>query len=356
MKSRKEPSEFDIKMMERCFQLAKNGMGNVAPNPLVGSVITLDNKIIGEGYHQKYGEAHAEVNAINAVKNKELLKQATLYVNLEPCAHYGKTPPCADLIIEHKIPRVVIGNVDPYAKVAGKGIENLENAGIEVQYNVLKDKGDKLNKRFFTYHRKKRPYIILKWAESADGFIDIIRTEKDTLKPTWLTNQTAKHLVHKWRSEEQAILVGRKTAHLDNPELNVREWIGNNPLRILIDRKLCIPATYNIYKGPSKSLIFNNKKSASEANVEFIKIKSPDQIIEQIIHELYNREIQSIIIEGGAKVLNLFITKNLWDEEKRFVGEIHLRSGVKAPKTIGQPRNIIKFENNILYEYENKSF
>lgn len=345
--------EFDLQMMQRCIQLAKNGNGNVAPNPMVGSVITRNNIIIGEGYHRKFGEAHAEVNAIKSVEDKELLKLSTLYVNLEPCSHHGKTPPCADLIIAHGIPRVVIGNIDPHVKVAGKGIEKLKNAGIEVKYGIAEKDCSKLNRRFFTFHKQKRPYIILKWAESADGYIDGAREKSADARPVWLTNQLAKHLVHKWRSEEQAILVGRKTACLDNPALNIREWHGNDPIRILIDPELLTPNRHKIYDETSRVLIFNHKKSYFEKNREYIEMDKNESLCNQIRNALFERNIQSVIVEGGSNILNQFIDENCWDEIKRFVGNIHLTRGVKAPQFESKPGKIVKLENNTLYEYYN---
>ena len=227
--------------MRRCIELAHMGFGATVPNPMVGAVIVHQGKIIGEGYHCKYGEAHAEVNAVNSVEDKSLLSESTLYINLEPCTHFGKTPPCCDLIMQSHIPRVVIANVDPNPLVKGKGIEKLKNAGIEVTTDVLKAEGEELNKRFFSYYKKSRPYIILKWAQTGDGFMDIVRHPSQHLKPVWITTEEARILVHKWRSEEQAILVGTNTVFLDNPKLNVREWTGKDPIRILVDRTLRLP-------------------------------------------------------------------------------------------------------------------
>lgn len=344
-------TDFDKKMMQRCLQLAKNGKGHVAPNPMVGCVITYENKIIGEGYHRKYGEAHAEVNAINSVKDQALLEKATLYVNLEPCAHYGKTPPCSDLIIAKKIPGIIIGNVDPYAKVAGKGIEKLQNANRKVKYGLLADEGWFLNRRFFTFHTRKRPWIILKWAESEDGFLDAIRHISNKSLPKWLTNEQSKHLVHKWRTEEQAILVGQRTAILDNPHLNVREWYGENPLRVLIDPDLSVVSPNNLLDTEQETLIFNHKKSEHTGTNEYIQTNAQESMIPQILEELYNRDIQSIIIEGGAFVLNAFIKEGLWDEARRFIGPIFLENGVAAPLIIGKPKHSEMIENTKLHYY-----
>src|SRR6056297_1237915 len=350
-----EITDFDKRMMQRCFKFAENGAGHVAPNPMVGCVITHEDKIIGEGFHRAYGKPHAEVNAIHSVKKIDLLKKATLYVNLEPCAHHGKTPPCSDLIAAHQIPRVVISNVDPYAKVAGKGIEKLEAAGTEVIHGVKKAKGWFLNSRFFTYHTQKRPWIILKWAESADGFLDIYRDNTDDLRPTWLTNQMAKHLVHRWRAEEQSILVGQNTALLDNPKLNTREWHGSNPLRILIDPELKVPSGYHILDKNQKTLVFNWLKAEKNNTIEYIKIGQESSIIHAVIEELFKRSIQSVIVEGGAYVLQHFINANMWDETRRFIGQIHLKDGIKAPDFKEIPASKTPMGNSILYKYFRES-
>ncbi len=345
--------DFDEDMMQRCFQLAKNGLGHVAPNPMVGCVITHRNKIIGEGFHRQYGEPHAEVNAIRSVKDSSLLADSTLYVNLEPCAHYGKTPPCADLIVSKSIPRVVISNVDPHAKVAGKGIEKLEAGGCKVSHGLLKKDGWFLNRRFFTYHTKKRPWIILKWAESADGYIDLKREAKDGKAPQWLTNQTAKHLVHKWRKEEQAILVGSNTTILDNPRLNTREWWGNSPVRILIDPDLSVPGESHLLDNSQPTLVFNYTRASKNGQTEYIKMPGSQTIIEQVLEALYARGIQSVIVEGGAMVLNSFIREGYWDEARRFIGEIHLGNGVKAPDFHEKPSESGFVGNAILHTYFN---
>ncbi len=346
-------NSFDEVMMQRCFQLAKNGLGRVAPNPMVGCVITHNERIIGEGFHQQYGKPHAEVNAIRSVKDASLLKESTLYVNLEPCTHYGKTPPCSDLIVSKNIPRVVISNVDPYAKVAGKGIEKLKKAGCNVSYGLLKHEGWFLNRRFFTFHTKKRPWLVLKWAESADGYIDLKREAKDKKAPQWLTNQTAKHVVHKWRSEEQSILVGRNTAILDNPRLNTREWAGKSPVRVLIDPELSVPANCNLLDNNQKTLVFNYTKTCENGNIEYIKMPGSKTIIEHILDALYARNIQSVIVEGGAMVLNSFIREGFWDEARRFVGEIHLGDGVLAPVFHNKPSHFEFIGNSKLYSYYN---
>lgn len=326
----------DLLFMQRCLELAQNGISNVAPNPMVGCVVVYEEKIIGEGYHIRFGEAHAEVNAINSVKDKELLKQSKLYVNLEPCAHMGKTPPCADLIIENKIPEVIIGCVDTFSEVSGKGIKKLKSAGCKVEVGILERECRALNKRFFTFHEKKRPYIILKWAQTLDGFIDIIREDNTAAKPNWITNEKIKMLVHKWRAEEQAIMVGTNTALLDNPMLNTREWGGNSPLRLLIDKELIVPMTYNLMDQQYETIVFTEEKVESKNNLKYVPIDFTKNVIEQILSYLYDLNIQSLIVEGGSVLLNSFIDKELWDEARVFIGNKLFFEGVKAPKINGR--------------------
>lgn len=331
---------FDEKYLLRCLELAKNGLGNVAPNPMVGCVIVFDGKIIGEGYHQEYGKAHAEVNAIHSVKDKSLLKRSTLYVNLEPCAHFGKTPPCANLIIEYNIPRVVIGCVDSFSEVSGKGIEKLKNAGIDVSVGVLEKESLELNKRFFTFHNKKRPYIILKWAETKDGYIDVERINEiagqtNNEVDNWITSPLSKQLVHKWRSEESAIMVGTNTALNDNPQLNVREWKGKNPTRVVVDLHDRLPQNLYVFDKSVPTLVFSLTKQEQENNLTFVKINDSKYLIKEILDELYKRNIQSIIIEGGATLLQSFIDLNYWDEARIFVGNRKFTTGLKAPSLKG---------------------
>lgn len=317
--------------MQQCISLALKGFGNVAPNPMVGCVIVNDGKIIGEGYHQQYGQAHAEVNAINSVENKELLLTSTLYVNLEPCAHYGKTPPCADLIIEHKIPNVVIGSLDLNSLVNGRGIEKLTKAGIDITVGVLEEECKELNKRFFTFHEKKRPYIILKWAQTSDGFIDVKRNEENPGKALQISNTESRKLVHQWRSQEQAIMVGTNTALLDNPQLTVRELQGVNPLRITIDKWLRIPKQNHLFDKSTPTLIFTALNEPSVTNLEFVQIDFAQAIIPQILNELFKRTIQSLLIEGGEQLLNSVIEVDAWDEARVFISDKNIEKGVKAP-------------------------
>ncbi|PKH66154.1 bifunctional diaminohydroxyphosphoribosylaminopyrimidine deaminase/5-amino-6-(5-phosphoribosylamino)uracil reductase RibD [Flavobacterium sp. ALD4] len=319
------------KYIERCIQLAKNGLGTTYPNPMVGSVIVYKDTIIGEGWHKKAGEPHAEVNAINSVKDKSLLKKATIYVSLEPCSHFGKTPPCSDLIIKNEIPQVVIGTIDPNIKVAGNGIKKLIEAGINVTVGILENECHGLNKRFFTFHQQKRPYVILKWAESQDGFI--APKVKSEQKPVWITNSYSRQLVHKWRSEEQAILVGTQTVIDDNPKLDVRDWTGNNPTRIVLDQNNRIAENTHVFDNQVKTIVFSKTKTnAIKENLIFEIVDFEKNMASQVTDAMYKHQIQSVIIEGGQQTLQTFIDANLWDEARIFKGNIHLIEGTKAPK------------------------
>lgn len=317
------------KYMRRCIELAKNGLCNVSPNPMVGAVIVCDGRIIGEGYHIRCGEAHAEVNAIRAVKDESLLKRSTIYVSLEPCSHYGKTPPCADLIIEKQIPRIVIGCQDPFSKVAGRGIQKLRDAGREVTVGILEEECKNLIRRFITFNTLHRPFITLKWAESADHFIDIKRTEG---KPVILSSPLSSMLVHKKRAETDAIMVGRRTALLDNPSLTVRNWYGRNPIRVVLDRTLSLPKGLQIFDGEIPTLIFTEKEQQEEKNVTYITINFSHNPLIQIMEELYQRKIQSLLVEGGSQLLQSFIDNGLWDEAYIEKCPSRLYSGVKAPE------------------------
>jgi diaminohydroxyphosphoribosylaminopyrimidine deaminase/5-amino-6-(5-phosphoribosylamino)uracil reductase len=318
------------KYIRRCIELAKNGLGTTYPNPLVGSVIVHNGKIIGEGWHKKSGEPHAEVNAVNSVKDKSLLKESTIYVSLEPCSHFGKTPPCCDLIIENGIPNVVIGTVDPNIKVAGNGIKKLIEAGATVTVGILEKECNELNKRFFTFHQKKRPYIILKWAESQDGFIAPLT--KSEQKPVWITNEFSRQLVHKWRSEEQAILVGTQTVIDDNPKLDTRDWMGNNPVRIILDQHNRLPRDSHIFNNKAKTIVFSKSPTpVLKESVNFEIIDFGNNLAQQIVQTLYKHQIQSVIIEGGRQTLQTFIDQNLWDEARIFIGNTCFENGTKAP-------------------------
>ena len=343
------------KYIKRCIELARNGLGNTYPNPMVGSVIVYDGKIIGEGWHRKAGEAHAEVNAIHSVKDEKLLKKATIYVSLEPCSHYGKTPPCSDLIIDKGIKKVVIGTMDPFAKVAGRGIKKLMDAGCEVNVGVLEKECLELNKRFFTYHNQKRPYIILKWAQSLDGFI--APEFKDEKRPVWITNKYSGQLVHKWRSEEASILVGTTTVRNDNPMLNVRKWTGENPVRIVIDKDLKIPEKASILDGSQKTIVICQQKPSDPENdnLKFETISFSENISKQICEALYKHEIQSVIVEGGSRTLQQFIDSGLWDEARIFTGRSQFKTGTKAPElsTSAMFEDEKRIENDNLKIYRN---
>ncbi len=341
--------------MQRCIELASSGLGNTAPNPIVGAVIVYRGRIIGEGYHKEYGQAHAEANAINSVKEKELLPCSTLYVNLEPCCHHGKTPPCTDLIVQTGIKRVVIGSVDIHHVVAGKGISRIRNSGCEVKTGVMKNECLHLNRRFFTFHKKKRPYIILKWAQSADGFIDIDREPSAKKQPNWITSKKLRMLVHKWRSQEQAIMVGTNTAIMDNPKLNTRLWFGRNPIRIVIDPKLELPENLSIFDNSQKTIIVNEKKEKIEDNIKWLKIScEPSHMIKQLMSYLYEQNIQSIIIEGGNILLQSFINQGFWDEARVFTGNQFFADGINAPLIKGKLETINEFHKEVLYVFRNK--
>lgn len=319
---------------------------------MVGAVIVHNNQIIGEGYHQKYGEAHAEVNAVNAVADKSILSEATIYVSLEPCAHFGKTPPCANLLVQHAFKRVVIGCVDTFSKVAGKGIEILKNAGIEVTTGILEAECRELNKRFFTFHEKHRPYVILKWAQSSDGFLDKERVENET-GINWITQPETKKIVHQWRAEENAILVGKTTALNDNPSLTVREVKGKNPIRILLDSRLETPMNAQIYNDEAPLLVFNTIKSGKLDHIEWIQLEHLSPAL--ILSELHKRSIQSLIVEGGKKVLESFIQANLWDEARVLVGKPIFERGIVAPQLKTDFTSQTKLGQDAFYLYKNQT-
>ena len=321
--------------MQRCLQLAAMGAGQVAPNPMVGAVLVYADRIIGEGYHQKCGEAHAEVICLNSVADadKEFITVSTLFVSLEPCAHFGKTPPCADLIIKNKIPEVVIGCRDSFAEVAGKGIEKLKNEGINVTVGVLENECIELNKRFFTFHEKQRPFIILKWAQSSDGKIAASGADR-----IFISNEFTNRIVHKWRSEEAAILVGTNTALLDNPALTARLWPGNNPVRLVIDKELKLPLHLKMFDGSVKTIVFNLVKQADEGMLLYHKLDPDKKILAQVLVALHANQIQSVIVEGGAKLLQSFIDEGMWDEA-RIISNVQL--------TIGNGLNAPHLKNNL---------
>lgn len=346
----------DEKYMLRCIEIAKNGLGTTAPNPMVGAVLVLKDKIIGEGYTSPFGGSHAEVNAIQSVIEREDLKRATLYVTLEPCSHHGKTPPCADLIIRSGIKKVVIGLLDPHDKVAGRGIQKLKDADCEVVVGVLEDACRNHHKRFLTFHKKKRPYIILKWAETADGFIAPEKDKrKDNPEPYWITSALARQLVHQWRAEEQAILVGTNTVLEDNPKLNVRDWKGTSPLRVVLDKDLKIQGDHHVLDKRTATLVLTQIQDTSKyiAEIRYEVLDFSKAIPDQISDILWKHNQQSVLIEGGGKTLQTFIDANLWDEARVFEGNTSFKNGVKAPLLKAKVQSIRKIGEDTLKLYYN---
>ena len=341
--------------MKRCLELAETGIASVSPNPMVGCVIVKDHKIIGEGFHAKIGDAHAEVNAVKSVFEKygdqanSLLKDATVYVSLEPCAHFGKTPPCADLLIKHQVKKVVIGNKDPFPDVDGKGMARLMNAGIDVTQGILEEECRQLNRRFFTRIEKQRPYIILKWAQTANGYFSPLKPTKE-----WISTALAKKIVHKWRTEEDAILVGKQTVIADNPQLTTRDWDGKNPIRLVIDRNLDIPLDKHIFNNAARTIIFNEVNTEVIENIHYIQMEDMKHYLPQkIAYQLYLMDIQSVIIEGGANILNQFISARLWDEARVFSSSKSWQTGVHAPQINGQITGILPINLDKLIIYKN---
>jgi diaminohydroxyphosphoribosylaminopyrimidine deaminase/5-amino-6-(5-phosphoribosylamino)uracil reductase len=329
------------KYMQRCIELARLGAGYVAPNPMVGAVLVHENRIIGEGYHQKFGDAHAEVNCLASVQenNIPLIASSTLYVSLEPCNHYGKTPPCTELIIEKKIPKVVIGCLDPAAKVNGKGIQQLKEADVEVEYGILEEECKELNRRFYVFQTLKRPYVILKWAQTNDRFL--ADTTKTPGKRLFISNEETNRLVHRWRSEEMAILVGTNTASSDNPELTTRLWPGNSPLRLVVDMDLSLPAYLKLFDGSHPTIVFNTKKHTIEdfslgalksSEVSYYQVTPDVSLVHQVLHALFKMNILSVMVEGGASLLQSFIEDGSWDETRIITNtKMNLHKGIPAP-------------------------
>ncbi len=315
--------------MRRALELAGLGVGHVSPNPLVGCVIVHDGTIIGEGWHKKFGEAHAEVNAVNAVKDKGLLPGSSVYVNLEPCSHFGKTPPCADLLVQQRVGRVFVSNLDPNPLVAGSGIRKLRDAGIEVISGVLQSEGKMLNRRFFTFMEKNRPYVILKWAETADGFI-----AHENYESKWISNEYSRQLVHRWRSEEDAVLVGTRTAQHDNPELTVRSWSGRNPVRVVFDRFLRLSDSLHVFDRSQPTLCYNLLKHEEGKNLLRVRV-GEENFWTDMLTDLHKRGIQSVMVEGGAQTLETFISGGWWDEARVFRATRLFEKGIPAPKPAG---------------------
>lgn len=340
--------------MQRCIEIAKSGAGRVAPNPMVGCVIVHQNKIIGEGYHVECGYSHAEVNAIQSVKHPGLLKESTLYVSLEPCTHHGRTPPCSDLIVENNIPHVVIGTVDPFAAVSGKGIEKLRKSGVQVETGVLMDECRWLNRRFFTFHEKKRPYIILKWAQTLDGYIDKERIPGQPVQPVWITGTLARTLVHKTRAEESAILVGTNTILLDNPSLTTRDWSGRSPVRLVIDRKNKLSQHMKVFDKSVRTIVFYEDIGIQYPGIEYCQLDFHQNVPQQILSTLYNLELLSVIVEGGTFTLKTFIDTDLWDEAHIYTGNQMFFGGVKAPPIDGELIETLQLDNSLLSVLVNK--
>lgn len=335
----------DEQYMQKALDLAKKGKGFVSPNPMVGCIIVYKNKIIGEGFHEKYGKSHAEVNAVNSVIDKTLISKSTVYVTLEPCSHYGKTPPCADLLVKNSPQKVVICNLDPNPLVAGNGIKKLEENGIEVITGILEKEGLFLNRRFFTFMIKKRPYIILKWAETLDGFI--ARKNYDS---KWISGESSRKLVHQWRIEEDAIMVGTNTAHYDNPTLNIRFGLSSNqnPIRIVLDKKLRLSKNLNLFDNTQETICLNLLKNEKKKQVEYLQITDENDLLRDSLEKLYQKNIQSIIIEGGATLLNTLIKQNLWDECRIFVGNKKFEEGILAPTLDQNIDTSKKIEDDLL--------
>ncbi len=342
----------DEKYIRRCIELAKNGLGTTYPNPLVGAVIVHDNKIIGEGWHRKSGEPHAEINAINSVKDFSLLPESDIYISLEPCSHFGKTPPCASRIVELNFKRAIIGSIDPSEKVNGKGTEIIKNAGIEVITGILENECEELNKRFFTFHLKKRPYILLKWAETLNKKMD---NGTDRTEPFWISNKYSLQNTHLIRSQEQSILVGKNTALIDNPYLTCRTVKGTNPLRILKDKNREVPSSFHIFNEEAPTFIFNEKLDSKKDNLEYIRIDFSQDIIPQIMNNLYLRDIQSVMVEGGRKTLQDFIDRNCWDEAMITTSDSLVEKGTCSPALFGKITKQHYIGNNLITCIKNTS-
>lgn len=336
--------------MARCLELARCGLGHVSPNPMVGAVIVREGKIIGEGFHRRFGEGHAEVNAIASVRDASLLRDATMYVSLEPCSHYGKTPPCAELIIRKGIPRVVVGCLDPFPAVSGRGVKMLREAGVEVVTGVMEREAIWLNRAFMTLQKRGRPYVILKWAQSEDGFID--RHRADASEPVAiLSTPVTTRLVHKLRSEVSAIMVGTRTALLDNPSLTVRHWQGASPVRVVLDRQLVIPPSNHLLDGAVRTLVYTSREAESRENVEYIRIDFERPVIPQVLAGLAERRLDSLLVEGGTRLLDSFLASGLWDEARVETAPVRLEDGVRAPSLYGRAERdlsapeIVRFRN-----------
>lgn len=340
--------------MRRCFELARKGIGFTRTNPLVGSVIVYKDHIIGEGYHHEFGGPHAEVNAIRSVKDPSLLPHSTLYCSLEPCAHHGKTPPCSMLIHQKGIRRVVISNTDPFPSVNGQGIRQMEEAGIKVETACLEEEGYQLNRRFFHFHQMKRPYVIMKWAQTQDGFMDVVREPGDPVVTNWITGKESRTLVHKWRSEEASIMVGTNTVITDNPRLNVRRWTGDQPVRITIDRKGRISPDANILDGTQDTIVFTGVPGKYSGRTRSVLV-DPSYDIEDLMQELFDQHLISVFVEGGASLIASFLKSGIWDEARVFTGKMAFSQGVRAPVIQKDPVEKLMFKETLLEVFMNHS-
>lgn len=338
----------DMICMKRCVDLARKAEGNTSPNPMVGAVVAHNGRIIGEGYHLKAGTPHAEVNAINSVADKSLMPESTLYVSLEPCAHHGRTPPCTDLIIRSGIRRVIVGTIDTSLKVAGQGIAKLKEAGIEVITGVAEEECRRTNRRFFTWHEKGRPYVILKWARSADGYIDLVRRPDDPVGPHWITGKAERILVHRWRAAEDAILAGGATIRADNPLLNVRYWRGKNPIKVIISRSGKIDPAAKVFTGPSETILFTCNRKLILPEVRIIQIGCGNDFVSETLNVLHEMDVQSVLVEGGAFIIASFLASGLWDEARRFTGTSIFGGGVPDPFPAMKPDRMVRFSSSIL--------
>jgi len=348
----------DLAFMHRCLDLARRAEGATAPNPMVGAVIVHDGVVTGEGYHLKAGTPHAEVHALNAVRDRSLLPRSVMYVSLEPCSHHGRTPPCADLIISSGIRKVVVGTVDTSLKVAGRGIARLREAGVEVIAGVAEKECRMINRRFFTWHEKQRPYVILKWARSADGFIDLLRNADDPVEPHWITGMTERILVHRWRAAEDAILVGGATVRADNPSLDVRFWNGKNPLKVIVSRSGNIDLHSRVFDGSTETLLFTCNETISLPGVQIIRLTDKNDFVNEILRTLHSMGVQSLFIEGGAFMIRSFIKAGAWDEARRFTGMMSFGNGVPDPCPGMRPEKLLLFEKSkleITYHFDGNS-
>lgn len=348
----------DLVYMHRCLDLARCAEGSTSPNPMVGAVVVYNGRIIGEGYHLRAGTPHAEVHALNSVKDKGMLPHAIMYVSLEPCSHHGRTPPCADLIVNSGIRRVVVGTIDTSTRVSGRGIARLRDAGIEVVTEVAGAECREINKRFFTWHERQRPYVILKWARSADGFLDLVRSPGDTAEPHWITGLAERILVHRWRAAEDAIMAGGGTIRTDDPALDVRLWSGKNPLRVIVSRSGVINPGSKVLDGKVETVMFTCNDRLSLPGVQTIRIRDEKNFIREILATLYSMEVQSLFVEGGAFIIKSFLDAGLWDEARRFTGTVSFGGGVPDPFPEFRAEKTVRFEKSILditYHFHNKS-